>query len=49
MTYPENRIVKIVEPNKGKHVAVTGDINTIVLSIQYRLLLNNRQFGWFLI
>lgn len=28
----ENRKVKIVEPNKGKHVAVVGDINTIVAS-----------------
>ena len=26
----ENRKVKIVEPNKGKHIAVSGDINTIV-------------------
>lgn len=24
--------VKIVEPNKGKHIAVAGDINTIVAS-----------------
>jgi mannose-6-phosphate isomerase-like protein (cupin superfamily) len=24
--------VKIVEPNKGKHIAVAGDINTIVVS-----------------
>jgi mannose-6-phosphate isomerase-like protein (cupin superfamily) len=27
-----NTIVKIVEPNKGRHVAVAGDINTIVAS-----------------
>jgi hypothetical protein len=26
----ENSKVKIVEPNKGKHIAVSGDINTIV-------------------
>jgi quercetin dioxygenase-like cupin family protein len=26
----ENRKVKIVEPNKGKHIAVVGDINTIL-------------------
>ena len=28
----ENRKVQIVEPNKGKHLAVVGDINTIVAS-----------------
>src|SRR5918993_1216870 len=28
----ENRKVKVVEPNKGKHVAVSGDINTILAS-----------------
>ena len=28
----ENTKVKIVEPNKGKHIAVVGDINTIVAS-----------------
>src|SRR6476660_1290222 len=28
----ENGKVKIVEPNKGKHIAVAGDINTIVAS-----------------
>jgi mannose-6-phosphate isomerase-like protein (cupin superfamily) len=27
-----NNKVKIVEPNKGKHIAVAGDINTIVVS-----------------
>jgi mannose-6-phosphate isomerase-like protein (cupin superfamily) len=26
----ENRKVKILEPNKGKHIAVAGDINTIL-------------------
>ncbi len=26
----ENSKVKIVEPNKGKHIAVSADINTIV-------------------
>jgi hypothetical protein len=25
----ENRQIKILEPNKGKHIAVAGDINTI--------------------
>src|SRR4028118_2103598 len=28
----ENRIVKVVEPDKGKHIAVAGDINTILAS-----------------
>jgi quercetin dioxygenase-like cupin family protein len=28
----ENRKAKIVEPNKGKHLAVAGDINTILAS-----------------
>jgi quercetin dioxygenase-like cupin family protein len=28
----ENRKVKVVEPNKGKHIAVAGDINTILAS-----------------
>jgi quercetin dioxygenase-like cupin family protein len=28
----ENRKVKVVEPNKGKHIAVSGDINTILAS-----------------
>ena len=32
MRYSENTNVKIVEPNKGKHIAVAGDINTIVVS-----------------
>ncbi|MER5176517.1 MAG: cupin domain-containing protein [Candidatus Nitrosocosmicus sp.] len=32
MIYPENKKVKIVEPNKGKHIAISGDINTIVAS-----------------
>ena len=32
MGYSENAEVKIVEPNKGKHIAVAGDINTIVAS-----------------
>jgi hypothetical protein len=27
-----NNIVKIVQPNKGKHIAVPGQINTIVAS-----------------
>jgi hypothetical protein len=26
----ENRKAKILEPNKGKHIAVAGDINTIL-------------------
>ena len=34
MGYSENTEVKIVEPNKGKHIAVAGDINTIVASRQ---------------
>jgi mannose-6-phosphate isomerase-like protein (cupin superfamily) len=28
----QNRKVKAVEPNKGKHIAVAGDINTILAS-----------------
>ena len=32
MNYSGNTIVKIVEPNKGRHIAVAGDINTIVPS-----------------
>ena len=32
MIYSGNTIVKIVEPNKGRHIAVAGDINTIVAS-----------------
>ena len=28
----ENRKVKFTEPNKGKHIAVAGDINTILAS-----------------
>ena len=32
MIYSGNTIVKIVEPNKGRHIAVAGDINTIVPS-----------------
>jgi mannose-6-phosphate isomerase-like protein (cupin superfamily) len=28
----QNRKVKVVEPNKGKHIAVAGDINTILAS-----------------
>jgi quercetin dioxygenase-like cupin family protein len=34
MVGSENHKVKIVEPNKGKHIAVAGDINTIVVSKQ---------------
>jgi hypothetical protein len=30
MIYSGNTIVKIVEPNKGRHIAFAGDINTIV-------------------
>lgn len=26
----EDRKLKIVEPNKGKHIAVAGDINTVL-------------------
>jgi hypothetical protein len=26
----ENRKIKILEPNKGKHIALAGDINTIL-------------------
>ena len=26
----ENRKIKILEPNKGKHIAIVGDINTIL-------------------
>ena len=32
MSFSENTKVKIVEPNKGRHIAVAGDINTIVAS-----------------
>ena len=32
MIYSGNTIVKIVEPNKGRHIVVAGDINTIVPS-----------------
>ena len=32
MIYSGNTIVKIVGPNKGRHIAVAGDINTIVAS-----------------
>jgi quercetin dioxygenase-like cupin family protein len=32
MVASEKPTVKIVEPNKGKHIAVVGDINTIVAS-----------------
>jgi mannose-6-phosphate isomerase-like protein (cupin superfamily) len=32
MGYSENAEVKIVEPNKGRHIAVAGDINTIISS-----------------
>ena len=32
MGYSENTGVKIVEPNKGRHIAVSGDINTIIAS-----------------
>jgi hypothetical protein len=32
MGYSENTEVKIVEPNKGRHIAVAGDINTIIAS-----------------
>jgi quercetin dioxygenase-like cupin family protein len=28
----ENKKIKILEPNKGKHIAVVGDINTILAS-----------------
>ncbi len=28
----ENRKVTVVEPNKGKHIAVAGAINTILAS-----------------
>jgi hypothetical protein len=27
----ENGKVKVIEPNKGKHIAVAGDINTILI------------------
>jgi quercetin dioxygenase-like cupin family protein len=30
----ESRKVKVVEPNKGKHIAVAGDINTILASME---------------
>jgi quercetin dioxygenase-like cupin family protein len=28
----DNRKIKILEPNKGKHIAIVGDINTILVS-----------------
>jgi hypothetical protein len=28
----DNRKIKILEPNKGKHIAIVGDINTILAS-----------------
>ena len=31
----ENGNVKIVKPNKGRHIAVAGDINTIVVSYSF--------------
>jgi hypothetical protein len=31
----ENRKVIVAEPNKGKHIAVAGDINTILASKEY--------------
>lgn len=34
MVAPCHPTIKIVEPNKGKHIAVAGDINTIVVSKQ---------------
>ena len=34
MGYSENTEVKFVEPNKGRRIAVAGDINTIVASRQ---------------
>ena len=34
MGYSENTEVKFVESNKGRHIAVDGDINTIVASRQ---------------
>jgi hypothetical protein len=44
----ENRKVKIVEPNKGQHIAVVGDINTIVASkedtVEHTALLKLRFF-----
>lgn len=32
MIYSGNTIVKIVEPNKGKQIGISGDINTIIPS-----------------
>ena len=32
MIYSGNTVVKIVGSNKGRHIAVAGDINTIVAS-----------------
>jgi quercetin dioxygenase-like cupin family protein len=32
MIHSGNTRVKIVEPNKGKHIGISGDINTIVAS-----------------
>jgi hypothetical protein len=32
LVYSGNTMVKIVEPNKGKHIAASSDINTIVAS-----------------
>ena len=42
MGYSENTEVKIVEPNKGKHIAVAGDMNTIVASKTGRLELREQ-------
>jgi hypothetical protein len=28
----DNRKIKILEPNKGKHIAIVGDINSILAS-----------------
>jgi hypothetical protein len=42
MGYSENTEVKFVEPNKGRHIAVAGDMNTIVASKTGRLELREQ-------
>ena len=37
MGYSENTEVKFLEPNKGRHIAVAGDMNAIVPSKKGRL------------
>lgn len=41
--YSKNTEVKLVEPNKGRHIAVAGDMNAIVASKKGRLELLREQ------